>query len=424
MQRRGGHRRPSATLCTFCRAGRLAEGVPAPAPLLLPPLLPQAHQAASANPVISQATGNGRFLIGLHSSLASAEQNVVFDRPPPGVRKVCAPRLSARPLRPLPFRAFDSNCSDNVRTTTSKPTRQIVFSTNIAETSVTIDDVVHVVDTGRVKETGFDVVSRMQQLLEGWVSKASARQRRGRAGRTQAGFCWRLFTKGTFASFPEASPPEIQRVPLEGLCLQVQLQRMSGGVAGFLSRALQAPEPEAVSGAIRNLVRIGALNEKENLTPLGHILVRPVIYLHRLASPPLHSPGGGRRLSLSAAFPQATLPVDVRVGKMLVYGTILGCLSPALTIAAALGGRSPFVAPLEKREEADLAKRSFAGEGSDHLAIVEAFNQWQEARAAGKAAEAAFCRENFLSLRALEGMADSRKDFCKLLSEAGFLGAQ
>lgn len=106
------------------------------------------------------------------------------------------------------------------------------------------------------------------------MSKASAKQRRGRAGRTQAGFCWRLFTRGTFASFPDASPPEIQRVPLEGLCLQVQLQRMSGGVAGFLSRALQAPEPEAVSGAIRNLVRIGALTEKENLTPLGHILVR------------------------------------------------------------------------------------------------------------------------------------------------------
>lgn len=106
------------------------------------------------------------------------------------------------------------------------------------------------------------------------MSKASARQRRGRAGRTQAGICWRLYTKSTFAAFPEASPPEIQRVPLEGLCLQVQLQRMSGGVAGFLSRALQAPEPAAVSGAIRNLVRIGALTEKESLTPLGHILVR------------------------------------------------------------------------------------------------------------------------------------------------------
>lgn len=121
--------------------------------------------------------------------------------------------------------------------------------------------------------------------------------------------------------------------------------------------------------------------------------------------------------------PQATLPVDVRVGKMLVYGTILGCLSPALTIAAALGGRSPFVAPLEKREEADMAKRSFTGDGSDHLAIVEAFNQWEESRTAGKAAEAAFCRANFLSQRALEGMADSRKDFCKLLAAAGFLGA-
>jgi ATP-dependent RNA helicase DHX57 len=220
-------------------------GAPGAVLVFLPGLMEisKAHQAASSNPVINNATGGGRYLIGLHSSLASTDQNLVFDRPPPGVRK-------------------------------------IVFATNIAETSVTIEDVVHVVDTGRVKETGFDVASRMAQLLEGWVSKASARQRRGRAGRTQAGQLWRLFTRATFATFPEASPPEIQRVPLEGLCLQVQLQRMSGGVAGFLSRALQAPEPEAVRGAVRNLVRIGALNDKENLTPLGHILVRIFFLSH------------------------------------------------------------------------------------------------------------------------------------------------
>lgn len=71
-----------------------------------------------------------------------------------------------------------------------------------------------------------------------------------------------------------------------------------------------------------------------------------------------------------------------------------------------------------------MAKRAFAGDGSDHLAIVEAFNQWEEARQGGKGQEAAFCRANFLSQRSLEGMADSRKDFCKLLAEAGFLGAR
>ena len=96
--------------------------------------------------------------------------------------------------------------------------------------------------------------------------------------------------------FDEHTMPEIKRVPLEGLCLQIQLQRMSGGIAGFLGKALEPPEQDSIKSAIRTLRQIGALDEKENLTSLGQHL--------------------------------ASLPVDVRVGKMLLYGAVLGCLGP------------------------------------------------------------------------------------------------
>ena len=313
------------------------------------------HDMCASNPTIRDATGGAKYLIGLHSSLSTSEQKVIFEHPPNGTRKV-------------------------------------VIATNIAETSITIDDVVYVIDSGKCKENGYDPNTRMQLLLERWVSRASAKQRRGRAGRVAAGRCFRLYTRLYHdAGFAEHTLPEIKRVPLEGLCLQIQLQKMAGGIAGFLGKALEPPEGDSVASAIKTLKQIGALNEKENLTALGQHL--------------------------------ATLPVDVRVGKMLLYGAVLGCLSPVLTIAAVLGGRAPFVAPLEKRDEADAAKRMFAEDQSDHLTCLNAYTAWVDAKSLGKATEMQFTRENFLSFRTLEGIADLRNQFAQLLQEAGFLGA-
>jgi ATP-dependent RNA helicase DHX57 len=313
------------------------------------------YEACGANPTINAATSGGKYLIALHSTLSTAEQSIVFDHAPDSVRK-------------------------------------IVIATNIAETSITIDDVVYVVDSGKCKENGYDPNTRMQLLLEQWVSRASARQRRGRAGRVQAGRCFRMYTRHVHDTvFAEHTLPEIRRVPLEGLCLQIQLQRMAGGIAGFLGKALEPPKVESVEAAVASLKRLGALDERECLTPLGQHL--------------------------------ATLPVDVRVGKMLLYGSMLGCLDPVLTIAAVLSGRSPFVAPLDKRDEADLAKKLFAEDQSDHLTILNAYNGWQDAKKQGRSSEFAFTRENFLSWRALEGIADLRNQFTQLLNESGFLGS-
>lgn len=175
--------------------------------------------------------------VPLHSSLSSEHQRTVFDRPPKGVVKV-------------------------------------VLSTNIAETSVTIDDIVWVCDTGKMKETQYDPGSKMAALVETWVSQANAVQRRGRAGRVQPGQCVHLVTRRKFDSLPPTQVPEMHRVPLEQLCLHIKvlpglaemaaatLQRAVdgtsdpkkksnpyGGVMAVLARVIQPPKMKAVLSA-------------------------------------------------------------------------------------------------------------------------------------------------------------------------------
>lgn len=99
--------------------------------------------------------------------------------------------------------------------------RKIVLSTNVAETSVTIDDVVYVIDSGRMKEKSYDPYNNVSTLQSSWISKASAKQREGRAGRCQAGICYHLYSKVRAAAMLDFQVPEIKRTPIEELCLQV-----------------------------------------------------------------------------------------------------------------------------------------------------------------------------------------------------------
>uniref|UniRef100_A0A8C1W9L1 RNA helicase n=1 Tax=Cyprinus carpio TaxID=7962 RepID=A0A8C1W9L1_CYPCA len=248
-------------------------------------------------------------LIALHSTLSSQDQSSAFTVPPPGVRK-------------------------------------IVLSTNIAETGVTIPDVVFVIDTGKTKENRYHESSQMSSLVETFVSKASALQRQGRAGRVREGFCFRLYPKFRFESFIDYSIPEILRVPLEELCLHIMLSTSFkceyGSPEDFLCRALDAPQQQAVCNAVSLLRKIGACQQDSyTLTPLGHHL--------------------------------AALPVNVKIGKMLIFGAIFGCLEPIATIAAAMSEKSPFVTPMNRKEEANLAKSALAVANSDHMTIYSAY---------------------------------------------------
>ncbi|GMJ03781.1 hypothetical protein like AT2G35920 [Hibiscus trionum] len=292
-----------------------------------------------------------KFLVlPLHGSMPTINQREIFDRPPPNKRK-------------------------------------IVVATNIAESSITIDDVVYVIDCGKAKETSYDALNKLACLLPSWISKASAHQRRGRAGRVQPGVCYRLYPKLIHDAMLEYQLPEILRTPLQELCLHIKSFRL-GTVGSFLAKALQPPDPLSVENAIELLKTIGALDDTEELTPLGCHL--------------------------------CTLPLDPNIGKMLLMGAIFQCLNPALTIAAALAHRDPFVLPVNRKEEADAAKRSFAGDScSDHIAVLKAFEGYKDAKRNGR--ERAFCWENFLSPVTLQMMEDMRNQFIDLLSDIGFV---
>ncbi|XP_014877783.1 ATP-dependent RNA helicase Dhx29 [Poecilia latipinna] len=263
-----------------------------------------------------------------------------------------------------------------------------VESTNIAETGVTIPDVVFVIDTGKTKENKYHESSQMSSLVETFVSKASALQRQGRAGRVRNGFCFRLYPKFRFDAFMDYSIPEILRVPLEELCLHI-MKCQYGSPEDFLSRALDAPQPQSVSNAVNLLRKIGACQPDNHiLTPLGHHL--------------------------------ASLPVNVKIGKMLIYGAILGCLEPIATIAAAITEKSPFSTPMNRKEEANLAKAALATANSDHLTIYNAYMGWKSSQTEGLRAEMSYCRKHFLNRTALLTIEDVKHELMKMMEQAGF----
>ncbi|ACO70515.1 predicted protein [Micromonas commoda] len=292
-------------------------------------------------------------LIPLHSTLSSEEQRLTFSKPLPGVRKV-------------------------------------VMATNIAETSITIDDVVFVIDSGRVRETQYDPTSRMSSLVTAWCSRASSRQRRGRAGRVREGYCFHLYSSARESKLADFTTPEILRTPLDALCLQIKILRL-GDVREFLAQAIEPPPEGAIASALRSLAELDAIDASDELTPLGHHL--------------------------------AELPVDARLGKMMLYGAMFSCLDPVLTIAAGVGFRSPFVSPMDKRDEADEAKRKIAGAGatSDHLTLVRAYAGWIRAKARGRGFERDFLAKTFLSAQTLRQISEMRQQYVELLDQIGFL---
>ncbi|KAM6034290.1 ATP-dependent RNA helicase DHX29 isoform 2-T2 [Chlamydotis macqueenii] len=291
-------------------------------------------------------------LIALHSVLSTQDQAAAFTIPPLGIRK-------------------------------------IVLATNIAETGITIPDVVFVIDTGRTKENRYRESSQMSSLEETFVSKASALQRQGRAGRVRDGFCFRMYTRDRFESFMEYSVPEILRVPLEELCLHIMKCNL-GSPEDFLSRALDPPQQQVIGNAMNLLKKIGAclLNEPK-LTPLGQHL--------------------------------AALPVNVKIGKMLIFGAIFGCLDSVATLAAVMTEKSPFTTPIGRKDEADLAKSSLAMAVSDHITIYNAYLGWKRARQeGGYRAEMTYCRRNFLNRTSLLTLEDVKQELIRVVRAAGF----
>ncbi|KAK4491261.1 hypothetical protein RD792_001997 [Penstemon davidsonii] len=319
--------------------------------------LPVGHGVAEINLLQDQLAASRQFgglssewILPLHSSIAPEDQKKVFRKPPDSIRK--SARCRVTPIK---------DCLSKNEALILKYVFQVIIATNIAETSITIDDVVYVVDCGRHKENRYNPQKKLSSMVEDWISQANARQRRGRAGRVKPGICFCLYTRHRYEKLMRPYQiPEMMRMPLVELCLQVKLLSL-GGIKHFLSKALEPPREEAIASAVSSLYEVGAIEGNEELTPLGYHL--------------------------------AKLPVDVLIGKvcMMIYGGIFGCLSPILTISAFLSYKSPFVYPKDEKETAERAKLAMltdqignvtavieGSRQSDHLVMLIAYQKWNK----------------------------------------------
>ncbi|KDN44394.1 P-loop containing nucleoside triphosphate hydrolase protein [Tilletiaria anomala UBC 951] len=298
--------------------------------------------------------GNEAFRIyPLHSTISSENQSAVFEVPPEGVRK-------------------------------------IVIATNIAETGITIPDITCVIDTGRQREMRYDEKRQISRLVDCFVAKSNAKQRRGRAGRVREGLCFHLFTKLRHDEYLDEHPlPEMLRLSLQDLALKLKVMKVKIGtsIENALSQALDPPSPTNVQRAVASLVEVKALTTLEGITPLGRHLSR--------------------------------LPLDVHMAKFLLIAATFKCLDPALTIAAALNSKSPFVSPFGKEAQADAAKAGFKIADSDFMTIANAFNSWR--RAVSNNFGRQFCQKNYLSQQNLQQIEELRQQYLAYLIDAGFL---
>ncbi|KAM3367503.1 hypothetical protein ACQJBY_016223 [Aegilops geniculata] len=282
------------------------------------------------------------WILPLHSMLSPTDQRKVFQSPPENIRKV-------------------------------------ILATDIAETSITIDDVVYVVDTGKHKENRYNPQKKMSSIVEDWISRANAKQRRGRAGRV----------------------PEMLRMPLTELCLQIKSLHL-GDIKSFLLKAVEPPKEEAISSAIDLLFKVGAFEGHEELSPLGYHL--------------------------------AKLPVDVLIGKMMLYGAIFGCLSPVLSVAAFLSYKSPFISPKDEKQNVEKVKAALLNENldgstsiidnkqSDHLLMVIAYNKWSRIlQEHGARSAHQFCRSFYLNSTVMYMIRDMRLQYGSLLADIGLV---
>ncbi|KAF9654251.1 P-loop containing nucleoside triphosphate hydrolase protein [Thelephora ganbajun] len=291
----------------------------------------------------------------LHSTVSSENQGAVFDVPPRGIRK-------------------------------------IVIATNIAETGITIPDITCVIDSGKHREMRFDEKRQMSRLVETYIAKSNAAQRRGRAGRVQDGLCFHLFTKlrhdTTMADHPL---PEMTRLSLSDLALRIKTMKVNLGptIEDVLTCALDPPSATNIRRAVSTLVEVRALTPTEDITPLGSLLSK--------------------------------LPTDVHLGKFLLIATTFRCLDPALTIAATLSSKSPFLIPFGSEDAADLAKSRFKVKSSDFLTIHNAFDGWRKASANSAEFARSYCQKNFLSYQNLQTIEELRQQFLGYLIDSSFI---
>ena len=255
--------------------------------------------------------------------------------------------------------------------------RKVVLATNIAETSLTIDNIIYVIDPGFNKQNSYNARTGMESLIVVPISKASANQRAGRAGRVAPGKCFRLYTQWAYQHELEENPiPEIQRVNLGNVVLMLK----SLGINDLIHFDFLDPPPhETLVLALEQLYALGALNHMGELTKLG------------------------RRM--------AEIPADPMMCKMLLASEKYKCSAEILTISCMLSNNaSIFYRPKDKIIHADTARKNFFQPGGDHISLLNVYNQWAQTDYSTQ-----WCFENFIQHRSMKRARDIRDQLEALL---------
>ncbi|THC89794.1 hypothetical protein EYZ11_010745 [Aspergillus tanneri] len=261
-----------------------------------------------------------------------------------------------------------ANLPSELQTKIFEPTppkaRKVVLATNIAETSLTIDGIVYVIDPGFAKENVFNPRTGMESLVVTPCSRASANQRAGRAGRVGPGKCFRLYTKWAYHNeLEESTTPEIQRTNLNSVILMLK----SLGIDQLLEFDFMDPPPaETIIRALEQLYALGALNDRGELTKVGRQM--------------------------------AEFPTDPMLAKAILAADKYGCVEEVLSIVSMLGEASAlFFRPKDKKIHADSARNRFTiKDGGDHLTLLNIWNQWVDSDFSY-----VWAKENFLQQRSL-----------------------
>ena len=263
--------------------------------------------------------------------------------------------------------------------------RRIIVSTNVAETSITVPGVRYVVDTGLARVSRFSRRLKVQRLPIEEISQASADQRAGRCGRLGPGICLRLYSEESYQLRPEFTEPEILRTNLASVILQMASLGL-GEVTSF--PFLEPPDASSWRDGRRLLIELGALTEEAELTPLGRRLAR--------------------------------LPVDPRLGRMIIEADRLDCVHDVLVVAAALSIRDPRERPLEERAAADASHARFAVPGSDVMTLIALWDHVRRHRREMSGQRfRRLCREEYLSAARVREWEDL---FSQLRRAAGQIG--
>ena len=291
---------------------------------------------------------------------------------------------STHEIVPL-FGRLSSGEQDKVFSPGAQP--RIVIATNIAETSLTIPRIRYVIDSGLARTSRYSPRSRTKRLPIENISQSSANQRKGRCGRLAEGVCIRLYSEEEFAGRPAYTQPEIQRSNLAEVILRMKAFHL-GDVETF--PFLNPPQPQAIRAGYQLLIELGALDEGQNLTPLGWDLAR--------------------------------LPVDPAIGRMIVQAVKERALSEVLVIAAGLSVQDPRERPADQKEAAEQAHRRFTVPDSDFLTLLSIWNayhdEFERLRTQGQVRR--FCREHFLSYMRMREWADVHAQLEEALESVDF----